>query len=130
MRSDKGSFNNQNKRGTETETIKYLLNEHPYPPSMYSTCRKASLNINGIAARLRFRMLEDFHHRNDIDLMCIQEIIKLNIKEIKHYEAHVNIGEKGRWTALLVKEAYILSDVRRMPSGRGITSNISWGADS
>jgi exonuclease III len=68
-------------------------------------------------------MLEDFLYRNDIDLLCIQEITNLNIKNIEHYESHVNIGEKGRGTALIVKEAYILSDVRHMPSGRGISAN-------
>jgi exonuclease III len=68
-------------------------------------------------------MLKDFLYRNDIDLMCIQEIPNLNTKKIKHYEAHVNIGVEVRRTALLVKEAYILSDVRLMPSGRGISAN-------
>jgi hypothetical protein len=101
-----------------TKALPNNENEHPA-----YTYRRDSLNINGIATPPRNRLLEDFLHRNDIDLMCIQEITNINIKEIKHYEAHVNIGEKGRRMALLVKEAYILSDVWHMQSGRGISAN-------
>jgi exonuclease III len=90
------------------------------------TYKVASLNINGIAAPMRIRMLGEFLSRNDIDLMCVQEVTNSNIEKIKYYEAHVNTGEGGRGTAFLVKEEYTLTDIRCIPSGRGISANFHW----
>jgi exonuclease III len=56
------------------------------------TYRIATLNINGIAAKLRIRMLEEFLHAHDIDFLCVQELTNANIQEVRNYTAHLNIG--------------------------------------
>jgi hypothetical protein len=83
---------------------------------MEYTYRIATMNINGIAAQIRIRILEEFLHAHDIDLLCVQELTNANIQEVRNYNAHLNIGE-GWVTATLVKELYRLGNERYMPSG-------------
>jgi exonuclease III len=92
---------------------------------MDSTYGIATLNINGIAARHRIRMLEDFFHTQDIDVLCVQELTNVNIQAVRQYMAHLNIGGGGRGTAILVKEAHILGNIRRLPSGRGMMTTFN-----
>jgi exonuclease III len=39
---------------------------------------------------------------------------------IRNYTAHVNIGIEGRGTAILHKDCYHLTDIEKLPTGRGI----------
>jgi len=38
------------------------------------------------------------------------------------YTAHINIGNDGRGTAIFVKEGITLTNIQRIPSGRGIAA--------
>jgi exonuclease III len=80
----------------------------------------ATLNINGIWAHQRVLILADFLRAQDVDLLCAQEVTTDAIQRIPNYTTYLNIGTEGRGTALMVKEAYKVDDVRRLPSGRGI----------
>jgi exonuclease III len=84
-----------------------------------------TLNVNEIEATLSIGMLEDFLCARDIDLLCLQEVTSTNIKEIRNYTAHLNTGAEGRGKAILVKDDCKLSNIRYMPSGRGMTFNFS-----
>ena len=80
----------------------------------------ASLNIYGIANDTRIRMLEVFLWTNDIDIAMLQEVTGPQLDSICRYTKHVNIGTERRGTAILARDGLILTDVRCLPSGRGI----------
>jgi len=69
-------------------------------------------------------MLEGFLKGHDIDLMLLQEVTHANIHMISQYTAHMNIGTEGRGTAILAKEGLILTNIQRIPSGRGIAATL------
>jgi exonuclease III len=85
----------------------------------------ATLNINGIRAHHRMLMLADFLRAQDVDLLCAQEVTTDALQGIPTYTTHLNMGTEGRGTALLVKDAYKVDDVRRLPSGRGIMATFN-----
>ena len=82
----------------------------------------ATLNINGITSKTRIGMLEDFLRRQDIDFALLQEVTRADLTTLRRYTAHINTGTEGRGTAILAKEELVLSDIRRIPSGRGIAA--------
>jgi exonuclease III len=86
---------------------------------MQKTFKIATLNINGIASSTRIRMLEDFLIRQDIDFALLQELTHRNLNYSK-YTAYINEGIEKRGTAILVREGLSLTDIKRLPSGRGI----------
>jgi exonuclease III len=85
----------------------------------------ATLNINGIANRTRICMLEDFLKKQAIDIAMLQEVTNTNIENLHGYTTHINIGTEMRGTALVVKTGIKLTQVRRLPTGRGISANIN-----
>ena len=90
---------------------------------MLNTFKIATLNINGIASKTRLGMLEGFLKRKDIDFALLQEVTHANLTTFRRYTAHVNEGTDRRRTAILVKEVLTLSDIKRLPSGRGIAAS-------
>jgi exonuclease III len=70
-------------------------------------------------------MLDEFLRRQDTDLIFLQEVTHVNITMIDRYTAHMNIGTDGRGTAILVKEGITLTDIQRIPSGRGIVATLN-----
>jgi exonuclease III len=82
----------------------------------------ATLNINGITSAIRLRMLDEFLHKQDIDIMLFQEVTDTNVNAINRYKAHVNQGTEGRGTAILTKEGLTISNIKRLPSGRGMAA--------
>jgi exonuclease III len=92
---------------------------------MVYTYKIATLNINAIKAPIRIQMLEHFLHDHDIDLLCAQEITSNNIQMIRHYTVHTNIGTESRGMAIIHKDIYNLTDIRFMPSGRGIVATFN-----
>ena len=82
----------------------------------------ATLNINGISSAIRIRMLEEFLHKQDIDIALLQEVTNPNLQSIRRYTAHINQGTEGRGTAILTKEGLSISNIKRLPSGRGMAA--------
>jgi exonuclease III len=91
---------------------------------MVYTYKIAMLNINAMKASIRIKMLEQFLNVHDIELLCAQEITN-NIQMIRNYTVHTNIGTEGRGTAITDKHIYNLTDIRLMPSGRGIVATFN-----
>jgi exonuclease III len=92
------------------------------PKNVAYTNRIATLNINDISSLTLIRMLEEFLRRQDIDLMFLQAVTHANINMISQYTAHMNMETDGRGIAVLVKEGLVLTNIQRIPSGRGITA--------
>ena len=92
---------------------------------MTHVCRVATLNINGITSATRLGMLEEFLHKHDIDIALLQEITHLDLSTLRNYNYHINQGTEGRGTAILTKAELIVTNTKRLPSGRGIASIIN-----
>ena len=58
-------------------------------------------------------MFEDY-------LRLLQEVTHTKITSFRRYNAYVNVGTENRGTAILAKEGLSLTDITRLPSGRGI----------
>jgi exonuclease III len=85
----------------------------------------ATINMNGIAQHTCLRMMEDFLWKHDIDVALLQEVTSSQIDTIRRYTKYINIGTEQRGTAIIVKDRLILTQARRLPSGRGIAGTFS-----
>ena len=83
----------------------------------------ATININGISSANRILLLGEFLFQNDIDIALLQEVTTTNLTSIRNYTVFDNIGTDGRGTAILAKPGINLTDVKRLPSGRGIAAS-------
>jgi len=87
-------------------------------------CKIATININAISSVNRIQVLGDFLFLQDIDIALLQEVTTTNLTCIRNYTVHGNIGTEGRGTAILSKTGITLTDVMRLPSGRGIAAKL------
>jgi exonuclease III len=85
------------------------------------TYKIATININGIHSTSRTKMLEDFLHINEIDVLRMQEVTITKVTMIRKYTTHVNIGIEGRGKAILYQVCYPFTDIEKLPTGRGIS---------
>jgi exonuclease III len=79
-----------------------------------------TLNINGIAQLPHLDRLGDFLRRHEIDIALLQEVTTLRLNDTQHYTAYINIGTELRGTAILTKHRITLTNIKRLPCGRGI----------
>jgi exonuclease III len=63
-------------------------------------------------------MLEEFLWTLDIDLALLQELTDLQLNSIRRYTKHINIG-----IVILATERINLTDIKCLPSGRGMAAN-------
>jgi len=84
----------------------------------------ATININGISSDNRILLLSDFLLKHDIDIALLQEVTTTKITSIHNYNVLDNIGTEGRGTAILSKPGIVLTDIKRLPSGRGIAASL------
>ena len=82
-----------------------------------------TLNINGMSAGGRMRMLNEFMQEQEIDIILLQEVTHTYFDMIHGYTVHLNIGIKKRGTAILTREQITLTNVTRLPSGCGMAAN-------
>jgi exonuclease III len=92
---------------------------------MMQTLKMATLNINGIESDTRMRMLNEFLYKQDVDVALLQEVTHDKFDLIHGYNVILNIGTEQRGTAILTKWEYTPTDVKRIPSGRGMAAGIS-----
>ena len=67
-------------------------------------------------------MLEGFLRRQEIGVAFLQEVKHPHLNAINRYIAYTNEGTTSRGTAILARERIILTNVTRLPSGRGIAA--------
>ena len=87
---------------------------------MLYTYKIVTRNINGISSPLEMQMLHNFLFRRYIDLALVHEVTNNDSSTICGYAALVNEGIDKRGTAIVLKEGLSLSNIKRLPSGRGI----------
>jgi len=85
----------------------------------------ATLNINGISAPTKIHMLEEFLHKHDIDLALLQEVTNNKVTTIRRYTSYMNMGTERRGTAILAKDSYLLTNIQRIPTGRGMSAHFN-----
>jgi len=86
------------------------------------TYKIATLNFNGISAPTRIRMLEELLYKHDIDLALLQEVTTSKIATIRRYTSYINMGTGCLGTAILAKDNYLLTNIQRIPTERGISA--------
>jgi len=86
------------------------------------TYKIATLNINGISAPTRIHMLKELLYKHDIDLALLQDVTISKIATIRRYTSYINMGTECRGTAILAKDSYLLTNIQRIPTGRGISA--------
>jgi len=65
--------------------------------------RIATLNINGISSPTTLAMLGDFLHKQEIDIIFLQEVTQPILHTLRGYAAHTNVGTNGRGTAIVTR---------------------------
>jgi exonuclease III len=85
----------------------------------------ASININGITAQTWMGMLTDFLRRHDFDIPFIYEVTSPEFPNLKDYVTHLNIGTAMRWTAILARNDFPLTNIVTIPSGRAFAVDFS-----
>jgi exonuclease III len=81
-----------------------------------------TLNINGIMQPSRLGMLEYFLRGHDVGIALLQEVTSPMLNVIQLYKPYLNTGTDQRGTAILTKNGITITNVKRLPSGRGIAA--------
>ena len=63
-------------------------------------------------------MPAEFLHKQEIDIILLQEDSYNDLVLIRGYNAYTNVGINKRGTALLTREKIQLTNILRLPSGR------------
>jgi exonuclease III len=84
------------------------------------TLNIATININGIQSETRLTMLHEFCNHHDINILLLQEVTHHNFDTIQHRNKYINVGTERRGTAIFTKEYIHLTDIKYLPSGRGM----------
>jgi len=80
----------------------------------------ATLKVSGMSSSMRMKMLQDFLHKQEIDILLLQEVTQHDVDIIRGYNAHVNVGTHRRGTTMLTREQISLTNITRLTSGRGM----------
>jgi hypothetical protein len=68
-------------------------------------------------------MLNDFIHKQEIEIILLQEVTHTDFELIRGYTAHLNVGTNKRGTAILTREQTTLTNIMRLPSCRGMAAS-------
>jgi exonuclease III len=80
-----------------------------------------TLNINGITSDTKIRMLEALLWKQGIDIALIQEVTNNKINTLRGYTCYINEGTEKRGTVIVLKDGINITEIKRIPTGRGIT---------
>jgi exonuclease III len=77
-----------------------------------------TLNINRIAHPVRLDT-GNLLRQQETDIALLQKVTTDRINNIPNYTAYVNTGTDLSGTAILTRAGILLTDVKRLPNGRG-----------
>jgi exonuclease III len=69
-------------------------------------------------------MLRDFLRSQDIDIF-LQEVTHHALQDLYGYETYLNVGTDMWGTAFVTKQDLRLTNINKLPSGRGITADFT-----
>jgi exonuclease III len=67
-------------------------------------------------------MLHDFTRAHEIDIVYLQEVRLPNLGEILGHTTYFNVGTEMRGTAFVFREEIQLTNITKLPSGRGMAA--------
>jgi exonuclease III len=73
-----------------------------------------TLNINGITSNARITMLENFLKAHVFDILLLQEVWTTKPEALSNYKIYINIGEKRRGAAILIREGLETENLKRL----------------
>jgi exonuclease III len=82
----------------------------------------ATVNLNGLYTRARVEILHDFIRAHEIDIVYLQEAPHPSLGEILGYTTYSNEGTEMRGTAFVFREELQLTNITKLPSGRGMAA--------
>jgi exonuclease III len=85
---------------------------------MNFTRKITTLNINSIECDVKKSLLKDFIQNNDLDIIFLQEVSFLNFSFIQSHQTVLNVSERGRGTAILIRNGIEYSDIHMSECGR------------
>jgi exonuclease III len=68
---------------------------------------------------MRTKMLEEFLHKQEIDILLLQEVTQHDFDVIRGYNAYINVRIYWRGTAMPTTEQISLTNITRLPQGGG-----------
>jgi exonuclease III len=87
------------------------------------TCFKfATININGLHSETRIGMLCEFLRSQDIDIVFLQEVTNHALHDLGGYNTYLNVGTDMRETSIVTKQDLQITNINKLPSGRGMTA--------
>jgi exonuclease III len=81
-----------------------------------------TLNINGRTSNACITMLENFLKGHDFDIL--QEVRTTKLEALSNYKTYINVGEERCVTAILIREGLRPENLKRLPSGRGMSMHV------
>jgi Reverse transcriptase (RNA-dependent DNA polymerase)/Endonuclease/Exonuclease/phosphatase family len=85
---------------------------------MNFTRKIATLNINSISCDVKKSLLKDFIVNNDLDIIFLQEVSFQNFSFIQSHRTVLNISDRGRGTAILLRNGLDFDQVQMSECGR------------
>lgn len=92
-------------------------------PSLDHSYTLATININAIQSQTKLAALSAFIRMLELDIVCLQEVASNNIS-VSGYDSIINIDERRRGTAVLVKNGIRVSQVRKSLDSRLICTTL------
>jgi len=86
------------------------------------TIKVATLNINGLVSRTKLVMFDEFVRRQEIDILILQEVTHPTFDTPRGYKSYFNVGTAGRGIALITRDEFTITNVKQLPTGRGIAA--------
>jgi hypothetical protein len=81
-----------------------------------------TLSINVIMQQSLLGTLEDFLWRHDVDIALLEEVTSLRLNAIQLYKSYLNTGTDQPWKEIMTKNGITITNVKCLPSGRGIAA--------
>lgn len=88
------------------------------PPISLVIC---TLNLCGITADNKLKMLRNFVFSKSIDILLLQEVALSDFSFLRGYNSIVNIDENKRGTAIAIRDSIPYTNVKILGSSRGIS---------
>ena len=64
-------------------------------------------------------MLTEFLYRQELDIVCLQEVVNSDVVQIRGYNAYINLGTERRGTAILTREGMHVGTRKTYPFREG-----------
>ena len=78
----------------------------------------ATLNIKGLASRIKVEMLEDFLRRQEIDYLFLQEVVHCTIEKPYIFIIPTTMWDGRAGHAMVTRNEITITSIKRLLSGR------------